>query len=239
MTHVFSAFGLSVAILILTSCDPPGKPAPQEKSSQDITDFTTLYTKNCAGCHGLDGKNGPVRILNDPLYLAVIPRQELQATIANGRPGTAMPAWLRSKGGPLTEKQVTALVDGIETHWAKPVDAHAAPLPPYSEANENGDVGRGKKLFVRDCFMCHGPGALIGSVTDPNYLELSSNQNLRTSIIVGRPDLGMPDYRNLNLGRALSDQDITDLTAYLSSVRPVSENIESRNTNDNGERSTK
>ena len=145
-----------------------------------------------------------------------------------------MPAWVRSKGGPLTEKQVTALVDGIETHWAKPVNAHSAPLPPYSEANEKGDGGRGKKLFVRDCFMCHGPGAPIGLVTDPNYLELSSDQNLRTSIIVGRPDFGMPDYRNLSLGRALANQDITDLVAYMSSLRPVTENVEALPTKESG-----
>jgi cytochrome c oxidase cbb3-type subunit III len=232
---------LCAAILIVTSCNPPGKPGPQEESSQDITDFTTLYTKNCTGCHGLDGKNGPARILNDSLYLAVIPRQQLQATIENGRPGTPMPAWLRNNGGPLTQKQITALVDGIEKNWAKPASLHGVPLPAYSEANEKGDAGHGKKLFVRDCFMCHGPGAPIGSVTDPNYLELSSDQNLRTSIIVGRPepDLGMPDYQKLNLGRALTNQDITDLVAYMSSLRPVSEALESRNTNDNGERGVK
>ena len=44
---------------------------------------------------------------------------------------------------------------------------------------------------------------------------------LRTSIIVGRPDLGMPDYRHLKLGKALTDQDITDLVAFLASKRPV------------------
>jgi mono/diheme cytochrome c family protein len=134
MTRLVSALGVCIAILAITGCNPPGKPGPQEESTQDITDFETLYKHNCAGCHGLDGKNGPVRILNDPLYLAVIPRQQLQATIENGRPGTAMPAWLKSKGGPLTQKQITALVDGIETHWAEPVSVHGAPLPAYSEA---------------------------------------------------------------------------------------------------------
>jgi hypothetical protein len=43
---------------------------------------------------------------------------------------------------------------------------------------------------------------------------------LRTSIVVGRPDLGMPDYRFLNLGKPLSDGDVTDLVAYLASQRP-------------------
>jgi hypothetical protein len=34
--------------------------------------------------------------------------------------------------------------------------------------------------------------------------------------VVGRPDLGMPDYRVLNLGRPLSEQDIADLVTYLA-----------------------
>ncbi len=106
------------------------------------------------------------------------------------------------------------------------MDLHGAALPAYSAGDAQGDAGHGKKLFGRDCFMCHGQGAPVGPVTSASYLQLVSDQMLRTSIIVGRPDLGgviMPDYRSLNLGRALSDQDITDLVAYLSSLRPVTE----------------
>ena len=69
--------------------------------------------------------------------------------------------------------------------------------------------------------MCHGPGAKVGSVTEPAYLSLVSDQMLRTSILVGRPDLGMPDYRHLKLGKALTDSDVSDLVAFLSSKRPV------------------
>jgi hypothetical protein len=58
-------------------------------------------------------------------------------------------------------------------------------------------------------------------VSDPSYLSLVTNQNIRTSIIVGRPDLGMPSYRNLKMGRALSDQDISDVVTYLASLRPA------------------
>ncbi|MBV9763036.1 MAG: c-type cytochrome [Acidobacteriaceae bacterium] len=208
------------ALFAAAGCDPPGKPGPIPPSSQDITDFATLYGDNCAGCHGDNGRNAPGRILNDPLYLAVIPRAELQNIVANGRPGTAMPAWSRAQGGPLTDKQVAALIDGIETHWAKPAQFQNAALPSYDAQGEQGDSGRGKKLFLRGCFMCHGKGAKIGPVTDASYLALSTDQLLRTSIIVGRPDLGMPDYRFLNMGRPLANQDIADLVAYLASMRP-------------------
>src|SRR5438270_9790462 len=98
-----------LAMTLFAACEPPGKPKPEPPSSQDITDFKTLYSENCTGCHGVDGRNGPARPLNDPLYLAVIPKEVLQQTIENGRPGTSMPAWARSQGGPLTAKQITAL----------------------------------------------------------------------------------------------------------------------------------
>lgn len=222
-----------VSLLVVTGCEPPGKPKQEPARAEDITNFATLYGENCAGCHGLDGKNGPARPLNDALYLAVIPKQALQETIENGRPGTAMPAWARSQGGPLTDRQITALVNGIEQNWAKPASFRGATLPSYSASGNAGDAGRGKKLFASDCYLCHGQPS-IGSVTNATFLQLVSDQVLRTSIIEGRPDLGMPDYRNLNQGHALSDQDITDLVAYLTSIRPVEPNVESARTNESG-----
>jgi cytochrome c oxidase cbb3-type subunit 3 len=221
-TH-YSSAAVVILVCLLTACDPPGKPkldpGSGEKSEQ-ATASAVIYAANCAGCHGDQGKNGPARILNDSLYLAVAPKEAVRDVIANGRPGTSMPPWAVNQGGPLTDNQIDGLVSGLYASWGKPVTLKAAP-PAYSGNNSSGDVAQGKKLFGRDCFMCHGPGAKIGSVTDPNYLALSSDQLLRTSIIVGRPDLGMPDYRFLNLGKPLADQDVTDIVAYLASLRPV------------------
>jgi cytochrome c oxidase cbb3-type subunit III len=211
---------LCVAALSLLACDPPGKPKAEEAQAENretITDFKTLFQSNCAGCHGLEGRDGPARILNDSLYLSVLPRETLKQVIVNGRPGTAMPAWAKSQGGPLTDKQVDILVSGIYSNWAK---ASAAPVDaPHYMVSVNGDPNHGRQLFLFDCFMCHGKGASVGPINGPDYLELVSNQMLRTSIIVGRPDLGMPSYKNLNRGKALSDQDVSDLVAFLTSFR--------------------
>jgi len=171
--------------------------------------------------------------LNNALYLSIIPRQTLHDVVYYGRPGTAMPAWAISQGGPLTDAQVNALVDGIEKNWAKPQSAPAGLVPAYV-ASSAGDPVKGKKLFGRSCFMCHGKGAPIGPVTDPAYLALVSDQLLRTAILEGWPALGMPDYRTLNLGHALSDQDITDVVSYLSSLRPVQPNQQNAHTVENG-----
>jgi mono/diheme cytochrome c family protein len=215
---LYALASIGICVLLTSACEPPGKPK-REISPAEVTDFNTLFSENCSGCHGANGRDGAGRPLNDPLYLAVIPRQTLQSIIENGREGTAMPAWARSQGGPLYPKQIAALVDGIEKNWAKPVNLEGVVVPAYSGSSATGDPARGKKLFGRDCFICHGKGAPVGSVTDPAVLALASDQYLRTSILFGRLDFGMPNFRNLSLGRALSDQDVTDLVAYLSSLR--------------------
>ncbi len=228
----------SLLILLTMGCDPPGKPGPETANKEESTNFAELYGNNCAGCHSASGKSGPARPLNNALYLSIIPKDTLRNVIYYGRPGNGMPAWARSQGGPLTDKQVDALVDGMEKNWStagkiSPQNAAAATLPSYAASGE-GDPVHGKKLFGRACFMCHGTGAKAGPVTDSTYLALASNQLLRTSILEGWPELGMPNYRTLNLGHALSDQDTTDIVAYLSSLRPVQPNSQSVHTVENG-----
>jgi cytochrome c oxidase cbb3-type subunit III len=214
------AYVAAAAVLSLwtTACEPWGKPAAAQ---QEAADFRTLFRENCSGCHGVEGKGGPGRILNDSLYLAFIPKERLRDVIEHGRTGTAMPAWAHSDGGALTSGQISTLIDGMEREWAKPVNLSGAALPAYEAGGhpgeQAGDSTRGKKLFLRDCYACHAKGGLVGPVTDPAYLALTTKQNLRTSIVVGRPDLGMPDYRMLNLGHALSEQDLADLVTYLES----------------------
>ena len=223
--HARSSGAICACTLLLiagTACDPPGKPKADD-SAQEVTDFKTLYRTNCIGCHGEDGKNGPGRILNDPLYLAVLPKDTLKQILTYGRAGTAMPAWARSQGGPLSERQINALVEGIEKNWARSQDFSQENLPAYT-AKVSGHSDAGKKVFARSCFMCHGKGAAVGPVTDPGYLSLVSDQVLRTSVIVGRSDLGMPDYRTLKMGRPLSDEEIADVVAYLVSLRPHDSN---------------
>jgi cytochrome c oxidase cbb3-type subunit III len=215
--------GLMAASLLVVACDPPGKPQaddPQAENRELVTDFQTLYESNCAGCHGAEGKFGAARTLNQPLYLAILSKDELRKIVRGGRPGTSMPAWAKSQGGPLTDKQVEVLANSIYSNWAKPQSFASVKLPAYSGESAMGDAGNGKRLFLKDCFLCHGKGAMVGSVTDASYASLVSNQYLRSAILAGRPDLGMPDYRALGLGHMLSEKDIADLVAYLASFRP-------------------
>jgi cytochrome c oxidase cbb3-type subunit III len=228
--------GACLVASMLSGCQHPyGKPSHEEVDPEKSTDFSTLFTLNCQGCHGANGRYGPGRILNDPLYVAFIPREEIKKVLTYGRPGTAMPAWAQSQGGPLSDKQINILVSGIKDGWAKPVNLRGTTLPSYSADVNAGDAARGKKLFARSCFMCHGPGAPVGVITNATYLQLASNQNVRTSIVIGRSDLGMPNYMTLNLGHALTDQDVSDLVTYIASFRPEQQILEGAHTKENSD----
>lgn len=214
---------LALPLFFAVACEPPGKPGPQSEELAAPLDFKNVYATNCSGCHGADGRQGPGRILNDPLYLTVATRDNIAQVIQHGRPGTSMPPWAQSDGGPLDDKEISTLVDGMETNWKKPFNAHGTAIPSYDGAGLTGDPANGKKLFLRNCFACHAKGGVAGPINEATYLSLSSNQNLRTSIIVGRPDfpkIPMPNYSLLKGGHALENQDIADLVSYLASLRP-------------------
>jgi len=86
MTTVAGLHAVVVGTLLvvsLTGCDivparakteKPGDPAPTQAAA-----FRTLYDRQCAGCHGRDGRLGAARPLNDPVYLAVVPADRLRA----------------------------------------------------------------------------------------------------------------------------------------------------------------
>ena len=221
--HRVKWIAVSITILLTTACSPPGEPGPQSEEIAAPSDFKNLFAGNCSGCHGADGRKGPGRVLNDPLYLNFVPKESIRHILTYGRKGTLMPAWAKSQGGPLSDADINTLVDGMENTWKKPFDPHGSAIPSYDGAGLTCDPANGKKLFARNCYACHAKGGVAGPINEASYLSLSTNQNLRTSIVVGRPDfpkLPMPNYTILNGGHALQDQDVADLVSYLSSLRP-------------------
>ncbi len=213
------AFAGTVAI---TGCEPPGKPDPADrwKAPTAVTDFETLYRSSCYACHS-DGTNIAASIsMKDPIYLAMLPEDVLRNVITNGVPGTAMPALAREKGGVLTAEQIDSLVKGI-MDW-KATHADKAPVPPYSAPL--GDAVAGQATFGVYCASCHGADGTgvagkAGSVVESAYLGLVTDQYLRSVTIAGRPELGCPNYRERVEGRVMTDAEIADVVAWLSTQR--------------------
>jgi mono/diheme cytochrome c family protein len=212
--------------LNMSGCaNSPGRPVAGDIqiNPADISDFDTLYKQNCAGCHGPDGKGGAALALADPVYLAVADDTVLHQAATNGIPGTSMPAFAQSAGGMLTDKQIAILVNGIRVRWARPGALQGANPPTYAAAAP-GDSSRGADVYAAYCSACHGAGgrggAKASSIVNGSFLALLTDQELRTLVIVGRPDLGAPDWRSNIPGKPMSSPEISDVVAWLASQRP-------------------
>jgi mono/diheme cytochrome c family protein len=224
MTTAAVRNSVAVAMLLalgLVGCDIlPGRPRARDQQ-ETVVSFHALYSQQCAGCHGRDGRLGAARPLNDAVYLALIPAPQLRQVIAEGVPGTAQPAFAKSAGGALTDEQIDALVRGLRATWAHPDATQGVNVPPY--AAKLGDPERGGAVYAAACASCHGAdgggGAKARSVVEPSYLALVSDQYLRTTVIAGRADLGMPDWRGYIAGRVLSPEEISDVVAWLVTKR--------------------
>jgi mono/diheme cytochrome c family protein len=83
---------------------PSGAPAPPAAA---------LFSQNCAGCHGPDGKGKKSEgtpDFTDPAFQKSVSPSAMQAAIQNGK-GGVMPAW----SGKITDEQITSLVTYIRS----------------------------------------------------------------------------------------------------------------------------
>jgi cytochrome c oxidase cbb3-type subunit 3/ubiquinol-cytochrome c reductase cytochrome c subunit len=235
---------------VVAGCNAPGKPGPEPDSKatrpEQVLDFATLYSKNCAACHGENGRNGAAIALNNPVYLYIAGSQNIQRITADGVPNTAMPPFATSKGGTLTDQQISILTSGMIKTWGDPARLPDGTPPPYA-ATTPGDAGRGQQAFATYCAQCHGNGGTggvsattrimvkgltreqepdpnihTGSLVDPAYLALISDQGLRSSIVAGRFEETPHSWRTYASApptTPITDQQITDVVAWLTAHR--------------------
>ena len=227
-----NAMALAMAGLALVGCTRiPGRPGPGPEvvRPDEVLDFPTLYKSNCAACHGEHGKNGAAISLANPVYLAIAGEDTLREITGKGVAGKLMPPFAKSAGGMLTDKQIDVLAHGMMQEWSRPDLLAGMSVPQYASTMA-GDAVRGQEAFGTFCARCHGVSGegsssdeksrkgKIGSIVDGSYLALISDQALRSIVIAGRPDEGMPDWRSHG-AQPMTDQQITDIVAWLASKR--------------------
>jgi mono/diheme cytochrome c family protein len=233
----FRSFMLSAVcltgLLANTGCkDAPGKPGPEPEvgSPEELVNFPQLYRQNCAGCHGSEGKSGAAISLANPVYLQIAGVANIERVTGEGVAGTMMPGFSKKAGGMLTDQQVRVIAQGMVAAWGNP-DVLAGAAQPAYQGGAPGDQVQGQKSFAAFCARCHGADGSglssdktmpTGSLVDPAYLALVSDQSLRSTIIAGQPERGMPDWRSGLTGasaRSMTDEEITNTVAWLASHR--------------------
>jgi cytochrome c oxidase cbb3-type subunit 3 len=215
----------TLAAIFLAGCSAPhGQPRSGSEvlAPNEVLEFGPLFSANCAACHGAEGRGGAAIALANPVYLAIADDASIRKVIAQGVPGTAMPAFAQSAGGMLTDAQIDVITKEIRSRWSRRGILDAASAPPY-RPKLTGDAQRGLAAYKTFCESCHGTdgrgGQKASAISDDSFLALVSDQSLRTIVIAGRPELGAPDWRGNLPGRPMSDQEITDVVAWLGSRR--------------------
>lgn len=213
--HGLIGFALLLAVMGCQQMPGTPKPGVEVPNPDSISNFATLYGQNCAGCHGDNGRNGAAYNLSNSDYLSWVDDAGLRKVIANGEPGTQMPAFAQSAGGFLTDAQIDDLIHGMRSNWQGPGTSNES-APPYASTLQ-GNAAHGQQVYQIACARCHQNPSQ--SILNPTYLALVNDQTLRTVIIAGRPDIGQPNWQNYIPGRALTDQEVTDVVAWLASQR--------------------
>jgi cytochrome c oxidase cbb3-type subunit 3 len=182
-----------------------------------------LYADNCAVCHGPQGEGRVGARLKD--FPSISPQAFVKATVANGVPGSKMPAWSKAKGGPLTDAEIDAIAAFVAT-WTTgsiPVAPTEAPRPLVAlptVAGVSGDPARGAQVFQQNCRTCHGDkgeGRVGVNLAKP-FASAFLAAYVKQAVSSGVQGSVMPAWAQLN-GGPLTNQQIDDVTAFVLSMQ--------------------
>jgi len=186
--------------------------APPSAAARAPATGAALFAHYCALCHGKDATgyaadNAPSLVSHT--FLESATDEFIADGIRNGRPGTAMGAYGKSRQGPLEEADVSALIGFLRSRSPAP---HALP-----KSAVRGDAVRGATLFVEQCAPCHGSETerkTALSLFNQELLATASPEFLRFAVVNGRPPTPMPAF-----GKQLTQRDIEDVLAFVLSKK--------------------
>lgn len=209
--QIFVALGLTLAILasfqIYISREPQRIAADVARDNLiAVSAGRTLYSENCAMCHGMEGEGVDGPPLNDKTFLQNNSDDRIFSVISSGVPSSEMPAWNQRFGGPYTDQEITQMVAFLRDWQEGAPDRVAEALA--------GDPLNGLVIYNSTCVVCHGEQGVGTHVApmlnDPAKLGQLDDEWYIDTISAGRPAQGMPTW-----GTVLSPQDIRDLVALL------------------------
>lgn len=185
------------------------------------SDGATIYGAFCAGCHGADGQGRRAPGLTafpsiaNPDFLSLVSDEFLEQSIARGRPGRRMPAWLRSDG--LRPEEIRAAVAHLRQLGGTAYAPDNRPARWITAGKEEG-----ARLFQSVCAGCHGEagmGADAPALNNPVLHELATDRFFIETIANGRRGTTMQGFLTATPVRpALTREEIQTIVAYLRSL---------------------
>lgn len=199
----------------------------QSEDNAQIELGAVLFAENCAVCHGDNGE-GRVGATLAKDWPSIRPDLRMRSVIANGVPGSAMPPWSNSSGGPLDDTEIDALVayifswetGGTRTFPSAPTLAPRIVITPIPGVE--GDPNNGRLLFERNCVVCHGENGegRIGATLAKAWSSIRPDLRIRTTIAEGIAGSAMPAWSQA-YGGPLNADEIEDLVAYVAALEPT------------------
>jgi mono/diheme cytochrome c family protein len=214
---------LLALILLATAWMMAPMAANAEAPAQDPTTElgAQLYAENCVVCHGPEGQ-GRVGATLAKDWPSIRPDLTVKTIIANGVPGSAMPAWSQANGGPLSEAEIDAVTQFIlswQTSGAPkftpgPTATLRPPITP--PPNVAGDPNRGAVLFDENCAVCHGLNGegRVGATLAKAWSGIRPDLSTKATIANGISGSAMPAWSQAK-GGPLSEQEIDDLVTFI------------------------
>ena len=224
---------------------PSGGAQPALPAGASAAQGAAQYLLHCTPCHGIRGQGVDAPPLRNSQFVQTGGDQNVLDTVADGVPGTEMPAWLLANGGPLSDPEIGNVDAYLHTMQGVEPDAPIAPDAgdPGQAASMTGDAGQGQPDFGLYCALCHGPqgvqglpnpGSDDGSVPvlnpidpeiaagDPNAFATNVDLYLEHGSIPEGSDplLMMPPFGDRQM---LSQAQIANLIAYVLQLNNVSE----------------
>jgi cbb3-type cytochrome c oxidase subunit III len=84
----------------------------------DVARGAILFTRNCAGCHGVTGRGGIAPELANPTFQQAASDHFIVTTIRNGRQSTAMPSFQKPGSAGLGDAEISDLLAYVRT-WGR------------------------------------------------------------------------------------------------------------------------
>ena len=180
-----------------------------------------LYSENCAVCHGNDGQGRiGARLAKD--WPSIQPGLRIESVIAEGIPGSPMPAWSQSNGGPLSDAEINAIVEFILS-WQNggypeilTTITPALQVTPVMPPDVSGDPTLGASIYQENCVMCHGENGegRIGASLAKDWPSIRPDLRIKNTIERGIENSNMPAW-STEYGGPLGENDINNVIAYI------------------------
>jgi cbb3-type cytochrome c oxidase subunit III len=235
---------ISVSSVVYVGINEPSRQAEFKAAlhGRRVEQGAAIFEEYCSPCHGITGQGieGVAPALNTSFFfeqrLDEIGYQGslesyVRLTVAGGRPVQSasgpwpqnMPTWSQRYGGPLREDQVDAVTAYVMS-WGDFVTDEGAPGAEPTPVPGDTPEERGRNLFQgMGCVGCHqiqGQGGSVGPDLTNVYSEQGEDY-IHQSIVQPNAVIAegfQPNLMPQTFGQRLSEENISDIIAYLASV---------------------